>query len=233
MQQLEDAVKIAEESLNLTKTGKEISINDIKKNLDILTANVSLKEDTLRIAQIALADKEKNRKILQSERNSKLQEMNAKISETDMNYNLAHNTIKSGTIFAPFDGIILTRNMDPGTTISALQPLLSITSTKGLIIKVNFNNTQTPLVIGQKVTFSRLSDQLSFEAKVKNIREEADSIYNKQYTELEPIGKNLHIGDRVELLLDHNNETKQMDIIIPSSAIITKYGETGVYVLEN
>ena len=171
---------------------------------------------------------------MESERDSKLQEMNAKISETRLNYNLANNTIKSGTISAPFDGIVLTRNSDPGATVSALQSILSLTSTDGYILKANFNSTQTPLVIGQKVTLSRLSDQVSFESKVTSIREEADLTHNKQYVELAPIGTELRIGDRVELLLEKNdNKTKQTDIIIPSSAIITKYGETGVYLLEN
>lgn len=235
VQQLQDAVNIAEESLNIAKTGKDISINDVKKNRDILTTNVSLKEDALRIAKVSLLDITKNRKVLESERDSKLQEMNAKISETGMNYNLANNSIKSGTIIAPFDGVILTRNNDPGATVSTLQPILSLTSTDGFILKASFNSTQTPLVIGQKVKLSRLSDTLLAEAKVKNIREEADLTHNKQYAELVPIGAELYIGDRVELLLEKNknNESKQMDTIIPSSAIITKYGETGVYVLEN
>lgn len=234
VQQLQDAVNIAEESLNLAKTGKDISSNDVKKNRDILTTNVSLKEDALRIAKVSLLDIAKNRKVLESERDSKLQEMNAKISETGMNYNLANNSIKSGTIIAPFDGIVLARNSDPGATVSSLQPILSLTSTNGYILKANFDSTQTPLIIGQQVELSRFSDQASFEAKVTTIRKEADLTHNKQYVELEPMGKDLRIGDRVELLLEkQNNEDKHTDIILPTSAVITKYGETGVYVLEN
>jgi hypothetical protein len=84
------------------------------------------------------------------------------------------------------------------------------------------------------VKLSRLSDSLLTEANVKNLREEADFTHNKQYVELEPVGKELRIGDRVELLLEKkDDENKQTDIILPTSAIITKYGETGVYVLEN
>ncbi|MFA6090588.1 MAG: biotin/lipoyl-binding protein [Candidatus Gracilibacteria bacterium] len=234
VQQLQDAVNIAEESLNLAKTGKDISSNDVKKNRDILTANIDFKEDALEIAKVALLDIAKNRKILESERDSKLQEMGAKISETRLNYNLANNTIKSGMIIAPFDGIMLTRNIDLGSTVSALQPIFSLTSTDGYVIKANFDSIQTPLVVGKKVKLSRLSDSLLTEANVKNLREEADFTHNKQYVELEPVGKELRIGDRVELLLEKkDDENKQTDIILPTSAIITKYGETGVYVLEN
>jgi multidrug resistance efflux pump len=147
VQQLQDAVNIAEESLNLAKTGKDISSNDVKKNRDILTANIDFKEDALEIAKVALLDIAKNRKILESERDSKLQEMGAKISETRLNYNLANNTIKSGMIIAPFDGIMLTRNIDLGSTVSALQPIFSLTSTDGYVIKANFDSIQTPLVV--------------------------------------------------------------------------------------
>lgn len=153
--------------------------------------------------------------------------MNAKISETRLNHHLAENTIESGVIRAPFDGVILTRTMDIGSTISALSPLFSMTSTDGILVKVGFNSSQTPLTLGQKVSLSRLSDGVLFEAKVSNIRKEADVAHDKQYTELHPVGNGLGVGDRVEILFErkHTGE-KKADSIIPNAALITKYGET-------
>lgn len=47
IQQLEDSVNLAEEDWNLAKIGKDTSSSDVKKNIDILTANISLREDAL------------------------------------------------------------------------------------------------------------------------------------------------------------------------------------------
>lgn len=72
-----------------------------------------------------------------------------------------------------------------------------------------------------------------FEAKVSILRNEPDVIHNKSYAELELIGTGMIIGERMEVLLEKKNTPQSVGIIIPSDAIITKYGETGVYILEN
>ena len=234
IQQLQDAVYLAEEDLNLAKTGKDTSSSDVKKNMDILATNVSLKEDTLALAKVAVSEVEKNRKILESERDSRLQETGAKISETRMNYSLADNAIESGIIRAPFDGVVLTRNFDIGSTVSPASLVFSMTSTDGMLIKTNVDLTKTPLIVGQKVSISRLSDGTIFETKVSTLRTEADIVHNKGYTELEFTGTGLSVGERTEVLFEKKNiSEKHKDIIIPNTAIITKYGETGVYILEN
>lgn len=147
IQQLQDAIELAVEDLNLAKTGKNISSSDVRKNLDTLAASIRMKEDALRIAQVSISEVEKNREVLVSERDSKLREVDTKLSETRMNKNLANNTIESGIIRAPFDGVILTRAIDPGATVSALSPIFSMTSAEGALVKVNFDMIQTPLAV--------------------------------------------------------------------------------------
>lgn len=139
VQQLEDSVNLAEEDLNLAKTLGSVSSSDVKKNRDILTTNIGLKEDALKLAKIAIGEVEKNRAILASERDSKLREVDVKSSETRLNRNLAENSIESGIIRAPFDGVVLTRTLDPGATVSVSLPVLFITSTEGGLIKTSFN----------------------------------------------------------------------------------------------
>lgn len=112
IQQLEDSVKLAEADLALAKTGKDTSSGDVQKNLATLTMNIKMKEDALKLAQVSISSVEKNREILDSERKSKLSETDSKLSETRMNKNLANNTIESGIIRAPFDGIILKKYLE-------------------------------------------------------------------------------------------------------------------------
>lgn len=68
-------------------------------------------------------------------------------------------------------------------------------------------------------------------ARVVTIRKEADPLHNKQYAELEPEDSTLSIGDRVEVLLGRKNTQVKQELILPNTAIITKYGEPGVYIL--
>ncbi|MDD5377434.1 MAG: HlyD family efflux transporter periplasmic adaptor subunit [Candidatus Gracilibacteria bacterium] len=234
IQQLQDAVQLAEEDLNLAKTGKDTSSSDVQKNMDTLAASVHMKEDALKLAQVAVSEVEKNRNVLSSERDSKLREIDSNLSETRMNRNLANNTIESGIIRAPFDGVVLTRNFDIGSMVSPNLPVFSLTSTDGFLVKTNVDLTKTPLVMGQKVSLSRLSDGASFETKVAVLRTEPDMTHNKGYTELVLTGTGIRVGDRVEVLFEKKNISEvHTDMVIPSMAIITKYGETGVYILEN
>lgn len=232
--QLQDVVELRVKDLDLAKTGKDTSSGDVRKNLDTLSASIKMKEDALRMAEIAISEVEKNRTMLGAERTSKLSEIGAKLSETRMNRNLANVAIESGIIRAPFDGTVLSRNFDIGSTVSPANPVFSVTSTDGMLVKADVDIAKTPLMLGQKVALSRLSDQARFETRVVVLRTEPDTTHNKGYAELELIGTGLSVGERVEVLFEKKNMSERhADIIIPSDAIITKYGETGVYVLEN
>lgn len=112
IQQLHDALSLAEADLSLAKTGKDTSSGDVHKNLDILTASVKMKEDALNLAKIAISEVDKNKTVLQSERNSKLREIDSNFSQTQMNKNLAVNSIESGIIRSSFDGVVLKKNLD-------------------------------------------------------------------------------------------------------------------------
>lgn len=70
-------------------------------------------------------------------------------------------------------------------------------------------------------------------ARVVTIRKEADPLHNKQYAELELTDTLLSIGDRVEVLLSRKNAQTRQELVLPNTAIITKYGEPGVYILDN
>ncbi len=245
--QLEDARILAEENLTMARTGKDTSASDVRKNIDALNIAVRMKEDALRMAQIGTQEVIKGRAILEAEKTSKLREIEAKIAEIDsknteldskmsevsMNRNLANNTIESGIIRAPFDGIILSKTADVGTVVNAGTPVFSVSSIPASLIRINFSLSETPLEMGQKVAISPLLDTLSgaLFAKVVTIRKEADPLHNKQYAELELTDTPLSIGDRVEVLLSRKNTEAKEGIILPNAAIITKYGEPGVYVL--
>lgn len=233
IQQLEDTVKLAEEDLNLAKTGKDTSSSDVKKNIDTLTTNVHLKEDALKLARITISEVEKNRAILNAERDSKLREIDAKLSETKMNKNLANNSMESGIIRAPFDGVILRKNVDIGSVVSAGISIFSISSTDGKILKTYFNSSLHPLKIGDYITIRLLESDIMYQAKVSLVNLHPDTVHDKAYFEAILSEFPGIVGNRVEIFLAKQiNNTDEESVTIPLSAIITKYGEPGVYILE-
>lgn len=79
IKQLEDAVNLASDDLNLAKTGKQITASDNTKNISVLTTNVSIKEDNLQLAKISRDESEKAIALLKDEKRSKLAELDAKL----------------------------------------------------------------------------------------------------------------------------------------------------------
>lgn len=114
IKQLEDSVALSEEDLALAKTGKEINSSNVSKNIESLKTNLSVKEDTLHIAQIGSEQAKMNIELAKQERTVKVAEINSRKAEVQMNADLAANGIESGIIRAPFDGIILSKYLDTG-----------------------------------------------------------------------------------------------------------------------
>lgn len=79
--QLEDAVKIAEESLALAKSGKDTAGSEVRKNLENLKTAVGMKSDALDLARVSEDQVVKNKATLIAERTAKIREAEAKVAE--------------------------------------------------------------------------------------------------------------------------------------------------------
>ena len=109
IKQLEDALSIASEDVNLAKTGKDISSSGIAQNLENLKMSISTKEDSLGMAKIGEIQAEKSIELARQEKISKLAEIDANLSgirsklsevgskkaEVQMNVNMAANSLES------------------------------------------------------------------------------------------------------------------------------------------
>ncbi|MCK9272812.1 HlyD family efflux transporter periplasmic adaptor subunit [Candidatus Gracilibacteria bacterium] len=239
MKQLEDAVDIAAQDVEMAKTGLDISKSDISKNKQALETNVKIKEDSLNLARIGEQEVLKNIELVKNEKTSKLAEINAKTSEIDskksensMNANLAANSIESGIIRSPFDGIITSKMMDIGTTVGAGTPIIGISSLDKKLVKTYIDNSKYNLKIGDKIKVRDSKDFNEYDATIKLVDTTQNLNNKKNYIEIEVNSQELNIGDRVSILLNKEKDNKAL-IIIPTKAIIYKYSQPGVFILEN
>ncbi|MDD2565856.1 MAG: efflux RND transporter periplasmic adaptor subunit [Candidatus Gracilibacteria bacterium] len=246
IKQLEDARDIANDDVNLAKTGQDINKSDVSKNRSNLETNIKIKEDQLSLSRIGeqevlknieMVKKEKISKLAEIDTNlseiaSKLGELDSKKSETSMNMNLASESIESGIIRAPFDAIILDKLSDLGTVIGAGMPIFNITSLDKKLVKTYIDNSVYNKKIGDKIMLRNPVSAVEIEGNITLIDGTQDLVKKKNYLELELNGEGINIGDRVTILLNENNNDNINSIIIPSKAVIYKYSEPGVFILD-
>ena len=239
MKQLEDALDITTQDVEMAKTGLDISKSDISKNREALITNVKIKEDQLNLSRIWEWEVLKNIELVKNERTSKLAEINAKTSEinskkseTSMNTNLAANSMESGIIRSPFDGIITSKMMDIGTTVWAGTPIIWISSLDKKLVKTYINNSKYKLNVWNKIKLRNSKDSKEYDATIKLVDVMQNLNNKKNYIEIEATSPELNIWDRVTVLLSEEKDNKAL-IIIPTKAIIYKYSQPGVFILEN
>ncbi|MDQ1344041.1 MAG: Efflux transporter, family, subunit, partial [Patescibacteria group bacterium] len=113
---LRDAVRLAETSLELAKSGKTVSGSDDKRNIDALEIAVKVKEDAVLVAEENLrkavaggemAQKEMVAKISETEAQSG--EARAKRREAETGFALSNERANYSEIRAPFSGIVTER----------------------------------------------------------------------------------------------------------------------------
>lgn len=246
IKQLEDARDIAEEDFNLAKTSQSINASDISKNRSNLDTSIKMKEDELRLSKIwewevlkniEIVKHEKASKISEinanlSEISSKLWELNSKKSETSMNKSLASESIESWIIRAPFDGIVLDKLVDKATVVWAGNPVLAITSSDKILIKTYLDNSLYNKKVWDSVKLFNPKNKQETDWVISLLDLNKDLIKAKNYIEIELSWTWLIIWDRTSLLLSQDNKIKK-SILIPSSAVIYKYSQPWVLILEN
>ncbi|EKE30234.1 MAG: hypothetical protein ACD_2C00020G0002 [uncultured bacterium (gcode 4)] len=244
VRQLEDAMNMAAEDLNLAKTWKSITGIDNSKNLSGLQTNISIKEDSLKLAKIWEEEVLKNMNLLKQEKISKINELNAKISEinskireawskraeVEMNTNLAANSLESWIIRAPFDGVVIKVTMDAGAVVWWWMPIITYTSTDKKILKLYADNSKLNLKIWDAVKLINEKTHAAFTWSIINLSDTPDLKNKKNYMEIKLDSDKAQVGERFIINLGWKQDKK--NIIIPLGAMIIKYWTPWVYVLK-
>ncbi|MDD4855293.1 MAG: efflux RND transporter periplasmic adaptor subunit [Sulfuricurvum sp.] len=142
---------------------------------------------------------------------------NFKLSEHDIERSLAIRTsqqekIDDFTLRSPFDGVVVSRKFEVGSTVGAGMAVFHIANPKTLWIKTYIDERQSANVkVGQSatVTLRSFPDQ-KFTGKVVRIGVESDRITEERvvYIGLDVLPHPIHIGEQAEAFIDISSPSK-------------------------
>ncbi len=189
-------------------TSKSIAANEIDK-----------RKEELKVAE---ADLEKTKAAVVESRK------NLVVAQNTVDYQLAR--LGDTLIAAPFDGLIIRRDRDPGDVVVPGTSIFLLISTQSLWVRSWVDETEMQRVTeGQRarVVF-RAEPETSYIGKVARLGRETDRETREFLVdvEIERLPRNWSVGQRADVLI----ETAHKDgvTIVPSQLIVRNQGEIGV-----
>jgi HlyD family secretion protein len=155
------------------------------------------------------------------------------VAQNTIDYHLAR--LDDTRILAPFDGLIIRRDRDPGDVVVPGTSIFLLVSTRILWIRAWVDETEMAKVVeglSARVLF-RSEPETPYSGRVVRLGRETDRETREFLVdvELEQLPRNWSLGQRADVFI----ETAHRDdaIVIASNLIIRKQGETGVLVNRN
>lgn len=131
----------------------------------------------------------------------------------------------------PVQGIVIERRAEEGSTVAAGSPVLRIANPSTVWVKCYIDERQSgALEIGQAARVElRSQPHRTWNAKVGRIGVESDRITEERvvYLSLDELPFPLHLGEQAEVTIDLS--TLKGGMILPSDAVVTRGGQTGVW----
>ncbi len=192
----------------------------IKKNAvsqdDLDKATEALAVATIGISHAEAAIAEGQKKVVAAERT--LEYHRSRLSDTE--------------IVAPFDGLIVKRNREPGDVVVPGSSILTLISLDELWISAWIDETEmAKLAEGQKarVVF-RSEPEKSYPGTVARLGKEADRETREFIVEVRvlELAKNWAVGQRAEVFIEASS--KQDVVQLPAEKVVTRDGVRGVFV---
>jgi multidrug resistance efflux pump len=164
-QSLETNLKLAQNLAQSAANDRSVSWNDAESKLAALRTNAVVKQRSLELAKIALESSRKSIAALRAERDAKIAEASATIANADAGtanirlnraqietqHALSQESLNSGILVAPYDGVIVKRLADPGAMVGAGTPVLVISREDARVARLSVESASKPSV-GTEVT---------------------------------------------------------------------------------
>jgi HlyD family secretion protein len=139
------------------------------------------------------------------------------------------------TLTAPVAGMITTRDAEPGTTLVAGQPVLTLADPQSYWVKARIDQSQAlGLQAGQAATVTlRSSPQQALAGKLVRVEPLSDSITEERLVGIAftPVPAALSSGELAEVNLQTGHKADAL--VIPNAAIQQHDGQTGVWKLNH
>ncbi len=217
--------------------------NEIQNLTNIQNGSGSVAQKDITSIELELKNLQISRETLLAEKDSKLKEIktnvdtvqskkwevSVQIEQARMNASLAGESVEYNIIRAPFDGIVLEKNMEIGNVVSAGIPIMKVSSQGKYIIKTYIDNDMYKYKVGSPLVIENIATQEVLSGSISLIQKEKDPLHNKNYTEIEIKNTDQSLGERVIIKLARSKTPYQNGTIIPLESIITRYGPPGVF----
>ena len=172
--------------------------------------------------KVAEADLEKTRAtVVESQKN-------LVVAQNTVNYHLAR--LDDTLILAPFDGLIIRRDRDPGDVVVPGTSIFLLISTRSLWVRTWIDETEMQRVAeGQRarVVF-RAEPETGYKGKVARLGRETDRETREFLVdvEIEELPRNWSVGQRADVFIEIAR--KDGVTMVPSQVIMRNQGETAV-----
>ncbi|HEX5670690.1 MAG TPA: efflux RND transporter periplasmic adaptor subunit [Sulfuricurvum sp.] len=214
---------LQESSANIAKSkaqmaSQEAIIEDLKAKKNLADINLNRYVTLLKGGFVTQAEFDSAQALSQSATAQLMSaKENLKLSQHDIQRSQAalltqQDKIDDLSLRSPFDGVVVSRNFEVGSTVGAGMAVFHIANPKTLWIKTYIDERQSGrLQVGQSatVTLRSFSNQ-KFTGKVARIGVESDRITEERvvYVTLDTIPDPIHIGEQAEAIIDISSPKK-------------------------
>ncbi len=214
---------LQESSANIAKSkaqmaSQEAIIEDLKAKKNLADINLNRYATLLKGGFVTQAEFDSAQALSQSATAQLMSaKENLKLSQHDIQRSQAalltqQDKIDDLSLRSPFDGVVVSRNFEVGSTVGAGMAVFHIANPKTLWIKTYIDERQSGrLQVGQSatVTLRSFSNQ-KFTGKVARIGVESDRITEERvvYVALDTIPDPIHIGEQAEAIIDISSPKK-------------------------
>lgn len=147
----------------------------------------------------------------------------------------AKSKVGDTLIYAPQDGVIITRDLEKGATVTPGISIFTMADPRTVWVKANVDESLLKgVAIGKKANITlRSSATEQFPGQVARLGRQSDRVTEELEVDVafnEPL-KNFHLGEQADVNIIA--ETKKDVPSIPAAAIVTKEKKRGVWVVSN
>lgn len=229
---LEKQVELAKKQKETLKNSKtQISSLWNTQIIDIHTKNEIAKKQT-ELSENSLKEVKASLESLKKQKQASLSEIDTQISQVISWKSDAGVMIENGKVTSLIDGIITKKFAEVWSIIWAWTPIFMVSNDKNIKIEVTVNDdTLNTLQIWDSIQTEIDGIENIISWTISNIFPSKDTITKKTTVEIKIENPNIKIGSYAKVYF--LNTTENVGLIIPNSAIVSKYMLPQVFILEN
>jgi HlyD family secretion protein len=151
------------------------------------------------------------------------------------NLGFARSKVADTLIYAPQDGVIITRDLEKGATVTPGLAIFTMADPGTVWVKANVDESQLKgVAVGKKALIAlRSSANEQFPGQVARLGRESDRVTEELEVDVafNPPLKNFRLGEQSDVYIV--TETKKGIPTLPSAALIAREKKRGVWLVEN